>query len=823
GIRSEICGDLNELTQRLGDETGAVLLAEEALHPRYTPRLLSRLNAQPPWSDLPLLILTDRHGEEAASVRILRLFGEAANVTLLERPLGSLTLVSTARTALRARRRQHEVRELLGQRETLLASISDAFSALGTDWRYTYVNQKVAQLAGVPREELIGRNIWEVFPDAVGTEFYQRCHRAMETRQADHFEVYYEPWQRWLETRIYPTTQGIAVLRTDITDRKRQETLLREAATKLRESEDRLRLAIEAANIGTFDYYPATGQLRFSTRAKAIFGASPERTFDYATYIARLHPEDKQLPAETLARLRSGASDRYEIEYRTIGLDDRQERWVAERGRAVRDDSGEIVRLVGTVVDFTERRNAEQAVRASETQLRFVTDHAASMLLAHFDAEERYIFVNEPYARRFGLTRSEIVGRTIRDVLGEPAYATIKPHVDAALHGERVEFEVEVPYTTGSRWIAAKYVPERAADGTIRSFIAVVQDTTERKHAELLLQDAKQQAEEANRAKDQFLAMLSHELRTPLTPVLMTIASLRREPNLPEELQSDLAVLQRNVELEALLIDDLLDLTRIAHGKLELHNDAADVHASLEHALNISASELEEKRITVTRQFQAREHHCWGDAARLQQVFWNVVKNAAKFTPHGGRIDLRTRNDAAHRIIVEITDNGIGIEPELMPRIFDAFEQGGRMTTTQYGGLGLGLAITKRVIDMHGGSIAAASEGRGKGATFTITLQAMETSLLDEPVVFLPTDHAAERTAELLLVEDHADTARVLTRILKNAGYRVEHADTVAAARELARSRRFDLVVSDLGLPDGSGLDLMQGLREAHGLRGIAL
>jgi nitrogen-specific signal transduction histidine kinase/CheY-like chemotaxis protein len=353
--------------------------------------------------------------------------------------------------------------------------------------------------------------------------------------------------------------------------------------------------------------------------------------------------------------------------------------------------------------------------------------------------------------------------------------------------------------------------------------VAVVQDTTERKLGELLLQRAKHEAEEANRAKDQFLAMLSHELRTPLTPVLMTIASLRRDPTLPDAMQSDLEVLQRNVELEALLIDDLLDLTRIAHGKLELHNDAADVHASLEHALNISASELQAKRITVTRQFEAHEHHCWGDGARLQQVFWNVVKNAAKFTPQGGHIDLRTRNDAAHRIVVEISDNGIGIEPTLLPRIFDAFEQGGRMTTTQYGGLGLGLAITKRVVDMHGGTIDAASAGRGKGATFTITLQAMETSLLDEPVVFLSNDHAEEHTAELLLVEDHVDTARVLTRILKNAGYRVEHADTVASARELAKSKRFDLVVSDLGLPDGTGLELMRSLQEAHGLRGIAL
>ena len=816
GVLAAICTDIGELAARLCDETGAVLIEEEALTPRQTPQLLERLRHQPTWSDLPLLILTSGSSVADASSRILNLFGATANVTLLERPLGSLTLVTAAQTALRARRRQYEVRDLIEQQEKLLASISDAFSALDHEWRYTYANQKVAELAGVPREQLIGRKIWNVFPDAVGTEFYVRCHRAMETREADHFEVYYEPWHRWLATRIYPTAGGIAVLRTDVTERHLAEA-------KLKESEDRLRLALEAANIGTFDYYPLTGELRFSDRAKAIFGASAERVFEHETYLAGFHPADRELPAQTVARLRSGEAERYEIEYRTVGLDDGQERWVAERGRAVRDEAGTIVRFVGTVLDITERRNAEEALRASETQLRFVTDHAAAMLIAHCDAEGRYIFVNEPYARRFGLTRAEIVGRSVRDVLGDVAYSAIEPHVRAALRGDRVDFEVEVPYSTGHRWMACRYVPDRAPDGTVRSFVAVVQDTTERKHAELMLQRAKQQAEEANRAKDQFLAMLSHELRTPLTPVLMTIASLRRQPNLPDELQGDLEVLQRNVELEALLIDDLLDLTRIAHGKLELHYDAADIHGSLEHALNISSSELKEKNITVRREFGAREHHCWGDAARLQQVFWNLVKNAAKFTPHGGWIEIRTRNDSAHRIIVEISDNGIGIDSNLMPRIFDAFEQGGRLTTTQYGGLGLGLAIAKRVIDMHGGSVVATSAGRDQGATFTVTLQAMETSLLDEPVAYLSGDHIEARSAELLLVEDHADTARVLTRILQSAGYQVWHAGTITAARELAGTRRFDLVVSDLGLPDGSGLELMRSLQQAHGLRGIAL
>jgi CheY-like chemotaxis protein len=199
-----------------------------------------------------------------------------------------------------------------------------------------------------------------------------------------------------------------------------------------------------------------------------------------------------------------------------------------------------------------------------------------------------------------------------------------------------------------------------------------------------------------------------------------------------------------------------------------------------------------------------------------------LVKNAAKFTPPGGRLDLATWNDQNHNIVVEVKDSGVGIEPDLIPRIFDAFEQGGRNVTSQFGGLGLGLAISKRVIDLHGGTISVSSEGPGQGATFTVTLKAIETSLLDRSVS-LPVEMDVATSVEILLVEDHADTARVLRRILEHSGYSVTHADSVAQARVVADQRRFDLVVSDVGLPDGSGLDLMRYLHATYGLTGIAL
>jgi signal transduction histidine kinase/ActR/RegA family two-component response regulator len=334
---------------------------------------------------------------------------------------------------------------------------------------------------------------------------------------------------------------------------------------------------------------------------------------------------------------------------------------------------------------------------------------------------------------------------------------------------------------------------------------------------------AKIQAEEASRAKDQFLAVLSHELRTPLTPVLMMISSLQTDPRLSAEIKEDLGILRRNVELEALLIDDLLDLTRITHGKLQLNPQAIDVHTSIEHALAISAAELEQKQIRVSRDFAAQYHRASADSARLEQVFWNIIKNAVKFTPAGGELRISTVNlENDSDLVIDFTDSGIGVAPELVPHIFDAFQQGGHGVTSRFGGLGLGLAICKRVIELHGGEISVHSEGLNRGATFRIVLKTNKTQVINEPAETKPPARRRDAVT-ILLVEDHADTARILGRSLGLSGYRVDHAPDCASARELAERNAFDLVISDLGLPDGDGLELMRDLRSAHGLEGIAL
>lgn len=339
-------------------------------------------------------------------------------------------------------------------------------------------------------------------------------------------------------------------------------------------------------------------------------------------------------------------------------------------------------------------------------------------------------------------------------------------------------------------------------------------------------QEARAAAETASRAKDEFLATLSHELRTPLTPVLLAVQKLGSDPRLPSELQPELERMRRNVEVEARLIDDLLDLTRIARGKIQLHSEVVDVHALLAHAVEICEADLTRKGIRLHFEPGAGESWVWGDPGRLEQIFWNLLSNGIKFTDPGGEVFLRTENEPDGGLRVEVADTGVGIDPKALPRIFDAFEQGGVQMTRRFGGLGLGLAICRTLVNLHDGSIDARSEGRGRGTTFTVRLRTLprpeEAAAVGEHRC-----PAASCHSHILLVEDHADTADALAELLSLAGHRVSVAGTVEEA--LARARRaqeegaIDLVISDLGLPDGSGLDLMPQLRSLYGLRGIAL
>ncbi len=332
-------------------------------------------------------------------------------------------------------------------------------------------------------------------------------------------------------------------------------------------------------------------------------------------------------------------------------------------------------------------------------------------------------------------------------------------------------------------------------------------------------QNARNEAERANLAKDRFLAMLSHELRTPLMPVLTSVLALESDENISPEAHESLQMIRRNVELEARLIDDLLDLTRISKGKVQLSLEHVDAHLLLRSALEICQSEITSKKLTLETDLAASKVDLLADPARLQQIFWNLIKNAVKFTPESGRLAISTINDEEGLLRVRISDSGIGIDEASLPKIFKALEQGER---SKMGGLGLGLAITKALVETHEGRITAESAGQGKGATFTAYFPVAEPTGAKAAKSVLLSDHE-RKSMRILLVEDHEDTNRSLTNLLRRRGYQVKSANSISSALQCAAEQRFDLLVSDIGLPDGTGIDLMARLNTEHSMVGIAL
>ncbi len=324
---------------------------------------------------------------------------------------------------------------------------------------------------------------------------------------------------------------------------------------------------------------------------------------------------------------------------------------------------------------------------------------------------------------------------------------------------------------------------------------------------------------DASAAKDEFLAMLSHELRTPLTPVLSLVSATLGAPGLPPDLRETFAMIQRNVELEARLIDDLLDLTQIASGRLKIERRPVNIHACIEASLDVCQQQIDDRKITIHTELGAAEPMVQGDFARLNQVLWNLLKNAVKFSPPDGRVAISTANEGG-QVVIEIRDDGLGIEPERLASIFGAFSRGNPEATAT--GLGLGLAITRAIVEGHGGEICARSAGRGCGAVFRVGLPGTSAAAAPGET---PSRGASEavRGKTIMVVEDHEDTRRVLARVLRRKGFGVTAAGSVAAAVAQFAGAPPDLIICDIGLPDGTGWELLEKLRPRGPVRAIAV
>ena len=592
-------------------------------------------------------------------------------------------------------------------------------------------------------------------------------------------------------------------------------------AHDLRQSFRQFTTIFENAAVGISQVSLDNRWLRVNQKFAEITGYPPEelrgRSFKELTHPDDLHPDlDKN------EQLKRGELQTFSMEKRY--LHKRGEWiWVNLTASLVRDDLGQPDYIVSVIEDITTRKKTEAALRESETRFREMADSTPVMIWT-CDLEKRCTWVNRPWL--------EFTGRIIAQELGlgwtEGIHPDDAPRAAAVFErafAEQGEFRMEYRFRRWDgeyRWILAQGVA-LFRGATFGGYVGSALDVTESRQVAEDQRHARENAEAASRAKDEFLAALSHELRTPLNPVLLLASEHEKSPDIPASVREDFAAIRKNIALEARLIDDLLDLTRISRGKMQLQTDPIDIHAVLHQALNLVRSDLEAKQLVITLDLSSPEHRIVGDSARLQQVLWNIVLNAVKFTPPGGTVGVRTRPGAERSIRIEIADSGLGIEAEEMPRIFETFGQGRHANNPhRFGGLGLGLAIARLLVERHNGRIWAESAGRGYGATFHIELPLTEVETCTELRSDAPSPGPV-RHRRILLVEDHEPTRATLLRLLARHGHEVQGAETVATARALAATGEFELVISDLGLPDGTGHELMASLRADYALTGIAL
>ena len=485
----------------------------------------------------------------------------------------------------------------------------------------------------------------------------------------------------------------------------------------------------------------------------------------------------------------------------------------------LRDRQGKIVGGINMLIDVTRSNEAEIASRRLAAIVESSDDAIVSKTLDGIITSW-----NRGAEKIFGYTAAEAVDQHISLII-PPERRGEEDGVLAQLRrGEKIDhFETERQAKDGRRLnISLTLSPIKDSTGRIIGASKVARDITERKQAEEHLLEAKQEAEAASHAKDKFLAALSHELRTPLTPVLMTVAAIDMNSDLAPELRDDIAMIRRNVELEAKLIDDLLDLSHALSGKLRLDLETVEVNEVVHHVCEICRPAVLEKGINFHCDLPNPTPFVKGDPARLKQVLWNLLKNAAKFTPERGDIYVIVSTTVENRVRLQVRDSGIGIAPHVLPCIFDAFEQGDADITREFGGMGLGLAITKNLVELHRGTIRAESGGAKQGSTFTVELPLVSKNV-DEQARPAKSASASGETLRILFVDDNADTAFVLSKLLTASGYVVKTAGSAVAALELAGKEPFDIIVSDIGLPDVNGHELMKQIRAFYPIQGIAM
>ena len=718
GLPCVVCPDFQALRREAAAGAGAVLATAEALAETGATELLATLTGQSAWSDLPVILLVKGGDQSPAATRAI---AALRNVTLLEQPAPTRSVISAVEAAVRGRARQYQIRD---------------------------------QLLALQREQARSQQLQE-----------------------------------------------------------------------------ELELAIDASELGTFHCGMPLGEIRWNTRCKTLFWLPPEAEVDFDLFYSIIHPDDRDAVRRAVDACVNEKVP-YRVIYRTVSP--RGEiRHVLATGRTYYDGQGQPVRFDGTAQDVTEQALVEEALRAREANFRQLAD-AMPQIVWTARPDGVLDYVNHRWY--------EFIDRTEAEV--SPADWHLRVHPDdigAAVQVWGASVSTGQPYATefrvrraddAYRWFLVRALPIRGADGAIVQWYGTCTDIHDQRalHEQnaLLLHSeraARAEAERAGHIKDEFLATLSHELRTPLNAILGWANVLRADPADTQGVAEGLAIIERNARAQNQIIEDLLDMSRIISGKVRLDVHRTDLAPIVEAAIETVRPAATAKGIRVQTVLDPAARPVSGDPNRLQQVFWNLLSNAIKFTPRGGRVQVLLERVNSH-LEVSVIDTGKGIEADFLPHVFDRFRQADSSTTRQYGGLGLGLAIARQLIELHGGTVRVKSGGRDLGTTFIVSLPLTVLHPESEPAGAerrhpgggVPTAPALARDLDLaavrvLVVDDEADARALVRRLLEERGATVTTNGSVAEALASLRQERFDVLVSDIGMPEEDGYSLIRQVR----------
>jgi PAS domain S-box-containing protein len=744
------------------------------------------------------------------------------------------------------------------QLRQVIDAMSDAFAAVDRTWRFTYMNDRYVQMAQMRREDLIGRVVWDVFAEPTQLRIFDEARRAMADDRPKAVEQYYPPLDLWFHTRIFPTPDGLALFTTDVTERKRIDSIKEEALATVR----RLAAIVESSDDGILGMDLDGTITAWNHGAEQLYGYAATEAIGQSIRI--VVPEDRQEEeSEVLARITRGQRvDHFEtIRCRKDG----SRVPVSLSLSPIRDDGGNVIGASKIARDITERRRATQrsaflsevgAVLAGSLEYAATLKTVVNMAvpsMADWCAVD--ILTEERKLERLAVAHVDPakidLARAIRSRYEDPSSlyspasvvrtgtpAIVKEITDqmivAAAHGDEdrvalvrslgLRSYIIVPLTARGRTFGALTLVT-AGSGRVYSDddFRFAQEVAFR--AALAVDNARtyDEAQLANRLKDEFLATLSHELRTPLNAILGYSRLVQSGMLTPDKHTHALQTVERNATALTQIVEDVLDVSRIISGKVRLNVQPVDLPHVVSEAVETVVPAADAKQIRIQTILDPSAAPISGDPDRLQQIVWNLVTNAVKFTPKQGVVQVRVERVNSHVEIV-VSDTGMGIAPEFLPHIFERFRQADSGTTREHTGIGLGLAIVRHLVELHGGTIHAASGGRDQGSTFRVRLPLMvvhhETRSERRA---RPTSEASRAEASLpdlsgitvLAADDDADARGLVRETLESRGAKVIAVSSAQEVLESIGTVRPDVVIADIGMAQMDGFELLRRIRQS--------